>query len=134
MDPKASERSEGEPRENPLIAIIDDDDLMRTSTGRLLSSVGFRSEAFASAEEFIRSGRLGEAACLLLDVKMPGMSGLELQRLLNESGRGVPIIFISAPASEEEERRALGAGASSFLRKPTSKEALLEALNYALHR
>jgi FixJ family two-component response regulator len=132
MGQKASRQSERESRENPLITIIDDDDLMRTSTGRLLSSVGYRSVAFASAEEFIQSGRSEETDCLLLDVKMPGMDGLELQRLLNETGRRVPIIFISAPASEEEERRALEAGASSFLRKPTSKEVLLEALNHAL--
>jgi len=123
----------GEPHEDPLIAIIDDDDLMRKSTSRLLGSIGFRSDVFASAEDFIQSGQIEETACLLLDVKMPGMGGLELQRRLIEAGRRVSIIFVSARASEEEERRALQAGASSFLRKPTSKEALLLALNNALN-
>jgi FixJ family two-component response regulator len=133
MDQMASGQAKGEPRENPLIAIIDDDDLIRKSTSRLLSSIGFRSEAFELAEDFIQSGRIDETSCLLLDMKMPGMSGLELQRHLIESGRQVPIIFVSARASDEEERRALQAGATSFLRKPTSKEALLLALNHALH-
>ncbi len=81
----------------------------------------------------MESGGMEDTACLLLDVKMPGMGGLELQRRLVEAGRRIPIIFVSARANEDEERRALQAGASSFLRKPTSKEALLLALNNALH-
>jgi FixJ family two-component response regulator len=131
MDQMAA-RHEDETHGGPLIVIIDDDDLMRNSTVRLLSSIGFRSETFASAEEFLRSGRMRDASCLLLDVKMPGMSGLELQRHLAEVGRRIPIIFVSARASEEEERRGLESGAISFLRKPTSKEALLLALSHAL--
>jgi len=129
----ASEGAESEARKKLLIVIIDDDDLIRNSTCRLLNSSGFQSEAFASAEDFLQSARIEETACLLLDAKMPGMSGLELQSHLTETGWHIPIIFVSARASDDEERRALLAGATGFLRKPTSKEALLLAITNALH-
>ena len=112
----------------PLVSIVDDDASVRSSTRRLLSCSGLRAEAFASAEEFLRSPYLVDTACLILDVKMPGMDGLELQSRLARSGRGLPIIFFSARASEDEERRALETGAAVFLRKPVSKEALLRAI------
>jgi len=107
---------------------VDDDVSVRRSTQRLLSSSSLRAEAFASAEEFLQSGLVDETACLLLDVSMPGMNGLELQRRLAETDRLIPIIFLSARASEEEERRALRSGAADFLRKPVSKERLLQAI------
>ena len=116
----------------PLVSIVDDDVSVRRSTRRLLLSSGLRAEAFASAEDFLQSGRVAETACLLLDVRMPGMDGLELQRRLGETDRLTPIIFLSARASEEEERRALRAGAANFLRKPVSKEALLNAIRAVL--
>jgi len=116
----------------PLVSIVDDDVSVRRSTRRLLLSSGLRAEAFASAEDFLQSGRVAETACLLLDVRMPGMDGLELQRRLSETDRMIPIIFLSARASEEEERRALRAGAAEFLRKPVSKEALLNAIRAVL--
>ena len=116
----------------PLVSIVDDDVSVRRSTRRLLLSSGLRAEAFASAEDFLQSGRVAETACLLLDVRMPGMDGLELQRRLSETDRMIPIIFLSARASEEEERRALRAGAAYFLRKPVSKEALLNAIRAVL--
>ena len=116
----------------PLVSIVDDDASVRRSTRRLLLSSGLRAEAFASAEDFLQSGRVAETACLLLDVRMPGMDGLELQRRLSETDRIIPIIFLSARASEEEERRALRAGAADFLRKPVSKEALLHAIRAVL--
>src|SRR5467141_336320 len=116
----------------PLVSIVDDDVSVRRSTRRLLCSSGLRAEAFASAEDFLQSGHVGETACLLLDVRMPGMDGLELQRRLAETGRLIPIVFLSARASEEEERRALRGGAANFLRKPVSKEALLQAIRAVL--
>src|SRR5436309_909508 len=116
----------------PLVSIVDDDVSVRRSTRRLLRCCGLRVEAFSSAEEVLQSGRVAETACLLLDVRMPGMDGLELQRRLGETHRPIPIIFLSARASEEEERRALRAGAACFLRKPVSKEALLNAIRTVL--
>src|SRR5437899_2709803 len=119
------------PRE-PLVSVVDDDVSVRRSTRRLLRCCGLRAEAFSSAEDFLQSGRVAETACLLLDVRMSGMDGLELQRRLGETGRLIPIVFLSARASEEEERRALRAGAANFLRKPVSKEALLHAIRAVL--
>ena len=118
--------------EDIVISIVDDDISVRRSTRRLLRSSGFRAEAFASAEEFLDSNSAGETACLILDLRMPGMNGLELQRRLAENGNRLPIIFLSAHASEEDERSALRAGAVQFLRKPISKEALLSAIREAL--
>jgi CheY-like chemotaxis protein len=116
-----------------LVSIVDDDASVRKSTRRLLRCAGLRAEAFASAEEFLQSGSLAATDCLILDVRMPGMDGLELQRRLSESACWFPIVFFSARASEEEERRALRSGAS-FLRKPVSKEALLHAIHAALEK
>lgn len=116
----------------PFVSIVDDDASVRSSTRRLLRSSGLRAETFASAEEFLRSEILGKTACLLLDVRMPGMDGLQLQRQLAEMGRRIPILFLSARASEEEERRALQAGAVAFLHKPVRQEALLQAIRSAI--
>jgi FixJ family two-component response regulator len=115
-----------------LVSIVDDDPSVRSSTRRLLHSSGIRAEVFASAEQFLQSGHVAETGCLILDMSMPGMNGLELQRRLAETCRMIPIVFLSARASEEEERRALRAGAASFLHKPVSKEALLNAIRAAL--
>ncbi|SRR5258706_513315 len=118
--------------EDPVVSIVDDDVSVRRSTRRLLRSSGFRAEAFASAEEFLNSERAEETACLILDLRMPGMNGLELQRRLAQNRNGIPVIFLSAHASEADERAALQAGAVQFLRKPISKEALLGAIRDAL--
>ena len=119
------------PRET-LVSIVDDDYLMRRSTWRLLRSAGLRAEAFSSAEEFLTSGLVAETACLILDLRMPGMNGLQLQQHLVESSVPVPIIFFSAHSSADEERQALHAGAVQFLQKPVSKDVLLLAIRNAL--
>jgi FixJ family two-component response regulator len=118
--------------EERLVAIVDDDASVRQSARRLIRSLGYRAEAFGSAEEFLDSGQAKKTACLILDVRMPRIDGLELQRRL--AGSSIPIVFITARASEEEERRALRAGAVAFLRKPVDKEALLRALGAVLER
>src|SRR5882724_8686144 len=120
--------------EKPLVAIVDDDVSVRQSARRLIHSLGYRAEAFGSAEEFLDSGQATETSCLILDVRMPGIDGLGLQRRLAGSEPPIPIVFITARASEEEERRALRAGAVAFLRKPVDKEALLRVLGAVLER
>ena len=114
------------------ISIVDDDESVREALKSLLRSVGFETEAFASAEDFLNSGHLPSTACLILDVRMPGMSGVELQDRLTASYDGVPIIFISAHADEEARTRALESGAVDFLQKPFSDEALLNAIDAAV--
>jgi len=116
----------------PLIAVVDDDSSLRESTQLLLRSAGYRAEVFASAREFLDSNRIDETACLILDVRMPGMDGLELQRFLNGAQRQIPIIFITAHATDNEEQRARKAGAVDFLRKPVNEEKLLSAIQTAL--
>jgi FixJ family two-component response regulator len=116
----------------PLVAIVDDDPSVRQSARRLLVSLGRRVEAFASAEEFLASGRARTPACLILDVRMPGTDGLGLQRHLADAGFAIPIVFITGRASEDEERRALHAGAIAFLRKPVNKAALVRVLDDVL--
>jgi FixJ family two-component response regulator len=119
-------------RREALVSVVDDDDLMRKSTRRLLRSAGLRAETFASAEEFLASGLAEKTACLILDMRMPGMDGLQLQQRLGESSNPVPIIFVSAHASANEERQAFQAGAVEFLQKPVSKNVLLLAIHNAL--
>ena len=118
----------------PLVSIVDDDPSVRNSARRLLRSAGLQAEAFASGDEFLQSEFMEKTDCLLLDVYMPGMDGLELQRRLREMDRRIPIVFLSAKASEEEERRAMQAGAAAFLHKPARTESLLEAIREAIAR
>jgi FixJ family two-component response regulator len=118
----------------PLISVVDDDGSMRESLRGLLRSVRFGVEVFASAEEFLGSDRVGETDCLILDVRMPGMSGLELQRRLASSHPGMPVIFVTAHGDEELRSRALKSGAVDFLFKPFSEEALLNAVQKAVGR
>jgi FixJ family two-component response regulator len=112
-----------------LVAIVDDDASVRQSLDRLIRSFGYRTQVFSSADEFLASIAPDRAACLLLDVRMPGMDGLTLQGRLIERGTRIPIVFITAQASEEEERRARAAGAIGFLRKPVGPVALRQALD-----
>ena len=116
----------------PLICVVDDDFLLRESTIRLLRSCKFNVKALASAEEFLNSECLAEAACLILDVRIPGMSGLELQRQLVVDHSDLPIIFITAHEDENCRRQALQAGAVAFLYKPFYEQELLNAIDAAL--
>ena len=118
--------------ETPFIAVVDDDVSVRYSTRRLLRAFGFRSEAFASASEFLNSGHFRVTSCLVLDVRMHGMSGLALQRHLTEMNYPIPIIFLAAGAEENERVRAMQNGAVHFLRKPTSEQSLIKAIQTAL--
>ena len=115
-----------------LISIVDDDQSVREATTSLLKSNGFRVEVFSSAEDFLASRYLGETKCLILDVQMPGMSGLELQRRLTSANRDIPIVFISAHENQEVRKQAIRTGAIDFLPKPFSEEALLRAIRDAL--
>ena len=118
----------------PLVFIVDDDGSVRRSTERLVRSLGMRAESFASAQDLLNSRRAAEAACLILDVRMPNMDGLELQRLLSETEQRIPVIFFSARATKEEEDRALRSGAVAFLRKPVRKDALLRVIRRAVEQ
>jgi FixJ family two-component response regulator len=117
-----------------LIAIVDDDDAVRGSTETLLRSLGFATRTFASAESFLQSSLLSETICLILDVQMPNMSGVELQARLSELGVDIPIIFITAYPNKNDETRALNAGATGFLRKPVNEQRLVECLGEAVSR
>jgi len=112
----------------PVVAIVDDDASVRQSARRLICSFGYRAETFASGEEFLRSPIVAETACLVLDVRMPGMDGLEVQRRLAEKTAAIPIVFLTGRATDDEERRARRGGAVEFLRKPVGRAALLEVL------
>jgi FixJ family two-component response regulator len=118
--------------EIPLIAVVDDDEAIREATQSLIRSVGLRVAVFASAEDFLHAGQLQATACLIVDVRMPRMSGIELQRQLATANYPMPIIFISAHGDEETRARALRAGAVAFLDKPFSDEVLLRAIQAAL--
>jgi FixJ family two-component response regulator len=116
----------------PLIAIVDDDNALRNSLDNLIRSVGFRAQGFSSAEAFLQSPHAPETACMILDVRMPGMNGLELQRQLGAANWRIPIIFVTAYADHDVRARALAAGAVAFLSKPCREEDLLAAIETAL--
>ena len=118
--------------ETALISIVDDDESIREAIQSLLRSVGFRAKTFASAEQFLQSDQIENTACLILDVRMPGMSGLELQRRLIATQCRIPIVFVTAHGDEEARSRALQEGAVEFLLKPFSEEALLNTIQAAL--
>jgi FixJ family two-component response regulator len=117
-----------------MISIVDDDRSLREATKGLVRSFGYGADAFASAEEFLQSDRLNDSSCLILDVNMPGLSGIELQRQLIEQGNRMPIIFITAVPEETTRDKALKAGAVGFLSKPFREEWLISHLDVALKR
>jgi FixJ family two-component response regulator len=120
--------------EAPLISIVDDDESVREALKSLIDSVGFRAELFSSGEEFLNSTYVSETACLITDVLMPGMSGLDLQDRLNAAHSSVPIVFISAHDDKEARARGLRGGAIAFLQKPFSEDSLLGAITDCLDK
>ena len=116
-----------------VIAVVDDDEMVRTGLERLLRTSGYPVSAFASAEEFLASGRLQECRCLIADIRMPGMSGLDLQSQLNAEGYRIPIIFITAHGDEKMRIRAMKDGAVAFLAKPYDNAVLLDRVRACLN-
>jgi FixJ family two-component response regulator len=116
----------------PLIAIVDDDDSFRRATTNFIRSLGYTVLQFASAEAFLNSNRLHDTVCLISDVQMPGMNGIELQSKLIVQGCRLPIIFVTAFSEMRGRAQALSAGAIGFLTKPFSDEELIACLNKAL--
>jgi len=116
----------------PLVSVVDDDESVRESLPDLLTAFGFTAQAFSSAEKFLASETIGQTRCLILDIAMPGMTGLDLQRELKDRGRKIPIIFITAQKDETACARAFEQGAVEFLLKPFSDTALHMALKTAL--
>jgi FixJ family two-component response regulator len=117
---------------NPVISIVDDDASLRESTMDLIKSMGFRAEAFQRAEEFLKSNRLHSTSCLIADVQMPGMTGLELYYRLVESGNAIPTILITAFPDERDRARAREAGVIGYLTKPFNDGDLLACIRSAL--
>jgi FixJ family two-component response regulator len=116
----------------PVISIVDDDESVREATKGLIRSLGYKAVTFASAEEFLRSDGADDTACLIADVQMPGMSGIELQSRLLAQGRRLPIIFITSFPEAKARAQALAAGALGYLSKPFSDEKLITHLDQAL--
>jgi len=117
----------------PVVSIVDDDASLRRSVGNLLSSVGFRVETFVSAEEFLSSIHRENIGCLVLDLRMAGMSGLDLLRHLAAVGSPIPVVILTGHGDDEARERSLHAGAVAFLKKPFQGDALLDAVRTALH-
>jgi FixJ family two-component response regulator len=115
-----------------MVAIVDDDESVRSALQGLMKAVGFPARSFASAEEFLKSGQQHQTACLIADIRMPGMSGLELQAKLNAEHCRIPTIFITAHGDSKMRMQALRAGAVEFLAKPFDDEALIESVRAAL--
>ena len=115
-----------------MISIVDDDVSVRESTRELIESLGYEALTFASAEEFLESQRVSDTSCLITDLQMSGLSGIDLQRRLVDEGRGIPTIFITAFPDEKTRNHALKAGAIGFLSKPFSDETLIHYLNTSL--
>ena len=132
--PAAPAGPQGELLEQPIVFVIDDDDSVRRSLERLLRSVDLEVETFASAQDFLRKPMPDRPACVVLDLRLPGPSGLELQESLIRSGHEVPIVFISGHADVPSSVRAIKAGAVDFLQKPFSDQALLDIIHGALRR
>ena len=115
-----------------VVSIVDDDPSLRRSLRNLLTSVGLRVDTFESAEAFLESGSRERTGCLVLDLRMPGMSGLDLLRHLKTLGSRIPVIVLTAHGDDDARRQSLGAGAVAFFDKPFHSDALIDALRRVL--
>jgi FixJ family two-component response regulator len=115
-----------------IVSVVDDDESLRRSLKNLLGSVGFRVEAFASAEAFLQSIHQRRTGCLVLDLRLPGMNGLDLLRHLSDTGSNIPTVILTAHGDDEARQRSLQAGAVAFLSKPFNGNALLDVIRTAL--
>jgi FixJ family two-component response regulator len=122
----------GSEEKSKVVAIVDDDEFVRDALRGLMRAAGFPARAFVSGEEFLNSGELDRVACLIADIRMPGMSGLELQSELKRDHHRIPIIFITAHGDEKMRMQALRAGAVKFLTKPLDRGVLLDSVRTAL--
>ena len=120
------------PKTNPLISVVDDDESMREAIRGLMKSLGYTAEAFASAEEFLNSHKAPRTSCLIADVQMPGMTGLELHHHLVSSGKTIPTILITAYPDDSVRERALGDGVVCYLSKPFDESDLLTCIRSSL--
>jgi FixJ family two-component response regulator len=118
----------------PLISIVDDDELIRDAATGLIKSLGYNAVAFASAEDFLSSRQLLQTACLIADINMPEMSGLDLHRELSASGKPIPTVLITAYPDDGVRKRALSAGVIGYLTKPFEEDDLLACVRSALTR
>lgn len=114
--------------EHTLISIVDDDALARDGVKELIESLGYKARSFVSAEDFLESGMIAETACLITDLQMPGLNGLELQEALRSQGCCIPIILITAFPNEKHRNRAIEGGALGFLSKPFDESSLIQCL------
>ena len=121
-------------KDTGIVSIVDDDASLRRSVGNLLTSAGFRVQAFASEEEFLASPQRANTGCLVLDLRMAGMSGLDLLKHLGAIGSRIPVVILTAHGDDDARQRALQAGAIAFLGKPFRCDALLDAVRTALNR
>jgi len=120
--------------QSQMVSIVDDDPLAREGIRELVESLGYRALAFVSAQEFLQSGAVAKTGCLITDLQMPGLNGLELQEKLQAQGYQTPVILITAYPDEKHRSRAMNAGAVGFLSKPFEEQSLVECLAVAMKR
>jgi len=121
-------------KQAPLVSVVDDDESVREAMQNVLRSAGLRAETYASAEDFLDTGRPKNSDCVVLDIRLPGMTGLQLQQRLNDDGLAIPTIFVTGYADESARRQALEAGASVFLLKPFDPDGLLRCVKSVLNQ
>jgi FixJ family two-component response regulator len=120
--------------QSQMVSIVDDDPLAREGIKELVESLGYRTRAFVSAQDFLQSGAITKTGCLITDLQMPGLDGLELQERLQAQGYRTPVILITAYPNEKHRSRAISVGAIGFLSKPFEEQSLVECLAVAMKR